>query len=99
MGSLAHYTCCGKEMLEKMAILESTLGGGRFFASGSTVARNSALICSNPYVPGKDCSTVFGNGSWDNAHTSDLSNMGKRLGNKSNTLVQHAQHTGGSSGG
>jgi hypothetical protein len=85
-------------MLEKMAILESTLGGGRFFASGSTVARNSALICSNPYVPGKDCSTVFGNGSWDNAHTSDLS-KGKRLGGELSTLVQRAQHMGGNSDG
>ncbi len=46
MGSLIHYACCMKEMLgwirEKMAIQASTPGGGRFFASGSTIAGNGA---------------------------------------------------------
>jgi hypothetical protein len=44
MGSLAHYACCGKEMLgwihEKMAIQELTLRGGRFFAFDSIVTGN-----------------------------------------------------------
>ncbi len=84
---------------EKMAILELTLGGGRFFASGSTTAGNGTSACSNACAPGMDYSTAVGNDSWDNAHTSDLSSRGKRLGEEPSTLVQRAQRTGGSSGG
>jgi hypothetical protein len=44
MGSLAHYACCGKEMLgwirEKMATQESAPGGGRLFAFDLIVVRN-----------------------------------------------------------
>jgi hypothetical protein len=95
MGSLARYACCKKEMLgwirEKMAIQKSAPGGGRFFASNSTVVGNGALACNNPCSIGEDCSTVIGNGSWDNAHTSDLSSKGERLGGEPSTLVQRAQ--------
>jgi hypothetical protein len=79
-----------------MILLESTLGGGRFFASSSTIAGNSASICNNPCAPGGDYSTAVGNGSWDNTHTSDSSNRGKKLGREPNTLVQCTQRTNGS---
>jgi hypothetical protein len=88
---------------EKMATLESAPGGGMFFTSDSTIVGNGASAYNDPFVPGGDCSTVvgiaIGNGSWDNAHTSDSSSKGKRLGGKPSTLVQRARHTGGSSGG
>jgi hypothetical protein len=48
---------------EKMAIQESTLGGGRFFAFGSTAVGNDASPCNNSCARGGDCSTVVGNGS------------------------------------
>jgi hypothetical protein len=103
MGSPVRYVYFGKEMLgwihEKMIIQESAQRGGRFFASGSIVTGNGALACNDPCVPCEDCSTVVRNGSWDNAHTSDPSNRGERLDEESNTLVQHAQCTGGSSNG
>jgi len=61
MGSLAHYACCGKEMLgwirEKMATQESTPRGGRFFPFDSTIAKNNALACNDPCVPSEDYST------------------------------------------
>jgi hypothetical protein len=67
MGSLAHYACYGKKMLgwirEKMATQESTLGSGKFFASGSTLARNSALAYNDPCVLSEDCSIATRNGS------------------------------------
>ncbi len=103
MGSLARYACCRKEMLgwicEKMATPESAPRGGKFFASGSITARNSALACSDSCIPAEDCSITARNSSWDNAHTSDPSSRGKRLGRKPSILVQRAQHTGGSSDG
>jgi hypothetical protein len=67
MGSLARYACCEKEMLggirEKMATQESALGGGMFFAFGSTVTGNDALACNDPCAPGRDCSTAAENNS------------------------------------
>jgi hypothetical protein len=84
---------------EKMATQESTPGGGRFFASDSTTVGNSALVCNEPCTLSGDSSIVVGNASWDNAHTSDPSNMGERLGKEPSTLVQHAQCMGGSSYG
>jgi len=75
---------------EKMATPESTLKGGRFSTFGSITARNSTSACNDPCTPGEDCSTATGNNSWDNAHTSDPSSKGKKLGKEPNTLVQHA---------
>jgi len=63
-----------------MAILESTLGGGKFSASSSNTIGNGVSTCNNPCAPSKDYSTIARNGSWDNAHRSDPSNRGKRLG-------------------
>ncbi len=84
---------------EKMAIPESTPGGGKFFAFGSTTAGNSASVCNNPCAPSGDYLITAGNGSWDNAHTFDPSSKGKRLGAEPSTLVQCTQRTGGSSDG
>jgi hypothetical protein len=51
MGSPTHYAYCGKEMFgcicEKMATPESALKGGKFSASSSTTAGNSASTCNN----------------------------------------------------
>jgi hypothetical protein len=82
-----------------MAIPESALGGGKFSTSGSTTVGNDVSTCNNPCVPGGDCSIVVRNSSKDNAYTSNPSSRGKRLGGKLNTLVEHAQRTGGSSRG
>jgi hypothetical protein len=49
-----------------------------------------------PIRPSEDYSTAVRNNFWDNAHTSDLSSRGERLGREPNALVQHAQCTGGS---
>jgi hypothetical protein len=61
------YAYYGKKMLgwirEKMATQELAPGGGRFFASNSTVVGNNALACSDSCVPSKDCSTATGNDS------------------------------------
>jgi hypothetical protein len=65
---------------EKMTTPELTLGGGRISTSGSTTVGNGASTCNDPCVPSGDCSIVTGNSSWDNAHTSDSSIRGKRLG-------------------
>ncbi len=62
-----------------MATQESALGGGMFFAFGSTVTGNDALACNDPCAPGEDYLIVVGNGSWDNANTSNPSNRGERL--------------------
>jgi hypothetical protein len=80
---------------EKMAIQESTLGGGKFSISGSIAVGNGASTCNDPCAPGGDCSTTARNGSWDNAHTLDPSSRGERLGGEPNTLVQRAQCIGG----
>jgi hypothetical protein len=65
MESPTCYTCCEKEILgwirEKMAIQELALKGGRFFASGSIVARNGTLVCNNSCVLGRDYSIAVGN--------------------------------------
>jgi len=82
---------------EKMATPESTLGGGKFFTSDSTIVRNDVLACNDLCAPIEDYSIVAGNGSWNNTHTSNSSNRGKRLGKEQSTLVQRAQRTGGSS--
>jgi hypothetical protein len=84
---------------EKMATQESALRGGKFSVLGSTVDGNGTLACSDSCAPGEDCSTVFGNGSWDNAHTSGLSSRVERLGKKPSALLQHPQCTGGNSDG
>jgi len=103
MGSLACYAYCGKEMLgwicEKMATLESTPRSGKFFAFGSITTRNSTSTYNDLCAPGGNCSTDHGNSSWDNAHTSDSSSKGKRLGSEQSTLLQRAQRTSGSSNG
>jgi len=72
---------------EKMATQESTPRGGKFSTSSSTAARNGALACNDPCVPGEDCSTAIRNSSCDNAHTSNLSSKGERLGGEPSTLV------------
>ncbi len=82
-----------------MVILESTLRGGKFFASGSTTAGNNVSTYNNLYALGRDCLTAARNGSWDNAHTFNPSNRGRRLGGEPNTLVQRTQCIGGSSRG
>jgi hypothetical protein len=70
MGSPIHYACCEKEMLgwihETMAIPESTLKGGKFSASGSTVTGNGTSTCSDPCTPCKDYLTNQPKG-WDPA--------------------------------
>ncbi len=103
MGNLVGYAHCEKEMLgwirEKMATQESAPGGGRFFVFGSIATRNSASACSDPCAPGRDYSSAIGNGSQDNAHTSDSSRRRERLGGEFNILVQRGQRTGGSSNG
>jgi hypothetical protein len=73
-----------------MVIPESTLGGGKFSACGSTTVGNNTSAYNDSCAPGKDCSTVVWNGSWDNAHTFDSSSRGKRLGGKPSTLVHRA---------
>jgi hypothetical protein len=101
MGSPTRYACCEKEMLgwirEKMVIQESAPGGGRFSTSSSTTTKNGASAYSALCVLGENFSTTVENGSWENAHTSDPSSRGERLGGKPSTLVQCAQCTGGSS--
>jgi hypothetical protein len=82
-----------------MATQKSALGGGKFFASGSTTVGNGASTCNDLCVGGGDCSTTAWNGSWDNAHTSNMSSRGERLGGELSTLVQHTQCTSGSSDG
>jgi hypothetical protein len=72
---------------EKMATQESAPRGGKFSASGSTVVGNGASACSDPCAPSKDYSTAVGNGSWNNAHTSDPSSKGERSGRKPSALV------------
>ncbi len=62
-----------------MATQTSALGGGRYFAFGSTIIGNDASACSNPCTPNEDCSTAAGNSFWDNAHTFDPSSTGERL--------------------
>ncbi len=103
MGSSARYACYGKEMLgqirETMATPKLAPGCGKFSAFGSITAGNDTSASNDLCAPGEDCSTVVGNNSWDNAHTSDLSSRDKRWGGKPSTLVQHTQCIGGSSRG
>ncbi len=63
---------------EKMATQESAPKGGRFFASNSTITGNGTSTCSDLCVLGEDYSIAAGNGSWENAHTSDLSSRVRR---------------------
>jgi len=67
MGSLVRYAWCQKEMLgwirEKMAIQESALRGGKFFASNSTAGGNGALVYSNPCTLSEKYSAAAGNSS------------------------------------
>jgi hypothetical protein len=79
-----------------MATQKLTLGGGRFSTSNSTVVGNDTSTCIDSCAPGEDYLIAIGNGSWDNAHTSDPSNKGQRPGRELNALVQHAEHIGGS---
>jgi hypothetical protein len=91
MGSPVRYACYGKEMLgwicEKMTTQESTLGGGKFSTSGSTIAGNYASTCNDLCILSEDCSITIGNDSWDNAHTSDPSCRGERPGGEPSALV------------
>jgi hypothetical protein len=48
---------------EKMATQELAPRGGKFFAFGSTAARNGTLACNNLCALGGDYSIVAGNGS------------------------------------
>jgi hypothetical protein len=82
-----------------MVIQESALGRGRFSTSSLTAIGNGASACNDPCALGRDYSTAVGNGSWDNAHTSNLSSRGERLGGELSTLVQRTQHMGESSDG
>ncbi len=84
---------------EKMVIQESAPRGGRFSTSDSIATTNNASACNSSCVANEDYSTAVRNGSLDNAHTSDPSSRSERLGGKPSTLVQHAQHTSGSSNG
>jgi hypothetical protein len=84
---------------EKMAIQESAPRGGMFSTSDSTVIGNNASTYNDPCVPGKDCSTTVGNGSWDIAHTSDLFSKGERPNRELSALVQYTQHIVRSSDG
>jgi len=86
-------------IFEKMATQALAPGGGRFFASSSTVAGNGASTCNNPCALSEDCSTAAGNGSWGNTHTFDLFCMNERPSREPCALVQHAQRTGGNSDG
>jgi hypothetical protein len=70
-----------------MATLESTLRGGMFYAFGSTTIGNDVSACKNMCAPSEDYSTVTRDSSWDNTHTFDLFNKGKRLGGELSTLV------------
>jgi hypothetical protein len=70
-----------------MATQESAPRGGRFFAFGSTITKNDALVCNDLCAPGRDYLITYRNGSWDNAHTSNPSSKGERLGGKLSTLV------------
>jgi hypothetical protein len=80
---------------EKMATQKLARRSGKFSAFGSTAARNGTLAYNNLCTLGGDCSTAARNGSWNNAHTSNSSNRGERLGGKPSTLVQCAQRMGG----
>jgi hypothetical protein len=82
-----------------MATQESAPRGGRFSASSLIVVGNGTSACNGLCGAGGDCSTAIGNGSWNNAHTSDPSNKGERLGGEPSTLVQCALRTCGSSDG
>jgi hypothetical protein len=59
----------------------------KFFASGSTAAKNGTLACKNPCVPGEDYSIAARNDSRNNTYTFDSSSKGERLGGEPNTLV------------
>jgi hypothetical protein len=72
---------------EKMAIQALAPGSGRFSTSGSTVTKNGASTYSDSCILGEDYSIVVGNGSWGNAHTSDLSSTCERSGKKLSALV------------
>jgi len=85
----------------KISISSSTATGNDISAcndlcapseNSSTVVGNDISACNDLCAPSEDCSTAVRNGYWDNAHTSDPSNRGERLGEESSTLVQHAQH-------
>jgi hypothetical protein len=80
---------------EKMAIQESALEVANFLPLVQPPLETT-LVCSDPCTPCEDCSTATGNDSWDNAHTSDLSSRGERLGEKPSILVQRTQRTSGS---
>jgi hypothetical protein len=81
---------------EKMTIQKSAPEGGRFSTFDLIVARNNTSSCNDLCVSNEDCSTVVGNNSWDNVHTSNSSSRGERPGKKPNVLVQRAQRTVGS---
>ncbi len=72
---------------EKMATPESALGGGKFSASNSTIVGNDVLAYNDLCALSGDYSIAVRNSSWDNAHTSDPTSKGKRLGEEPNTLV------------
>jgi hypothetical protein len=94
MGSPVRYACCMKKMLgwihEKMAIKESTPRAGRYPTFDSIVTRNGASACNDSCAPSEDCLTAGGNGSWDNAHTSDPSSRGERPSREPSASVQCA---------
>jgi hypothetical protein len=79
-----------------MATQESTLKGGNFSTSSSIVIGNGISTYSGSCTVGRACSTAAGNGSQDNAHISNPSSTGERLGREPSTLVQCAQPMGGS---
>jgi hypothetical protein len=82
-----------------MVILELAPRGGTFSTSSSITIGNDTSTCNDPCAPSEDYSIAAGNSSWVNAHTSDPSSKGKRLGGERSTLLQQAQHTNGSSNG
>jgi hypothetical protein len=84
------------------------VGNGASVCSGSCIASwgacNSSCAtswraCKGSCVASEECSNVVGNGSWDNAHTSNLSNKSERVGEEPSTLVQCVIRTCGSSEG
>jgi len=69
-----------------MAIQELALKGGKFSTSSSIVDKNDALTYSGPCTITRGYSIVTKNGSYYNAHTSDLFKKGERLGWEPSTL-------------
>jgi hypothetical protein len=87
---------CWARSVKKWLLKKQSQEVAGFSTFGSTITGNDASTCSDMCALGKDCSTAVGNGYSDNAHTSNPSSRGERLGREQSVLVQHAQCTCGS---